>query len=135
MVKHKPALTDQQAETIIGNLLRISVIIAAIVVLLGGILYLFGSWAKSPEYRFFVGEPRDLRTLHGIIKEALAFDSLGVIQLGLLLLIATPVARVLFAVFVFAVQGDRLYVAVSLTVLIILIYSLTGGGIVWWKLL
>jgi uncharacterized membrane protein len=49
------------------------------------------------------------------------------IQLGLLLLIATPVARVAFSVAVFAMQRDRLYVVVALIVLAVLMYSLTGG--------
>jgi len=49
------------------------------------------------------------------------------IQLGLLLLIATPVARVAFSVVAFAMQRDRLYVAVALIVLAVLMYSLMGG--------
>jgi uncharacterized membrane protein len=49
------------------------------------------------------------------------------IQLGLLLLIATPVARVAFSVAAFAMQRDRLYVVVALIVLAVLMYSLTGG--------
>jgi uncharacterized membrane protein len=48
-------------------------------------------------------------------------------QLGLLLLIATPVARVAFSVFAFALQRDRLYVVVTLAVLGVLAFSMTGG--------
>lgn len=59
--------------------------------------------------------------------DALSFRSRGVIQLGLLLLIATPVARVVFSVFAFALQQDRTYVIVTLIVLAVLIYSLAGG--------
>ena len=47
----------------------------------------------------------------------------GIIQMGLLLLIATPVARVVFSVFAFAVQRDSLYVAVTLVVLVVLALS------------
>lgn len=50
----------------------------------------------------------------------------GLIQLGLLILIATPVARVVFSVFAFAQQKDRLSVGVTLLVLAILRYSLLG---------
>jgi len=50
----------------------------------------------------------------------------GIIQLGLLLLIATPVARVAFSVVAFAAERDWLYVAITLIVLAILIYSLTS---------
>jgi uncharacterized membrane protein len=65
--------------------------------------------------------------MSGIVKDALAFRGRGLIQLGLLLLIATPVARVAFSAVAFAIQRDRLYVAVTLIVLAVLIYSLTGG--------
>jgi len=49
------------------------------------------------------------------------------INLKLLFLIATPVARVAFSIFAFAVQRDWLYVVVTLIVLAVLIFSLTGG--------
>lgn len=50
------------------------------------------------------------------------------IQFGLLLLIATPVARVVFSIFAFAAQRDWIYVGVSMIVLSILAYSLSGAG-------
>ena len=51
----------------------------------------------------------------------------GLIQLGLLLLIATPVARVVFSVFAFARQRDWIYVVITLIVLAVLLYSLFWG--------
>ena len=127
MLKNSFRLTDQQVETSIGNLLRISVIIAALVVLLGGIIYLVRFMGTHPDYRVFTGEPRDLRTVSGILRDSLTIHSRGIIQLGLLVLIATPVARVILALFAFALQRDRIYVVVSLIVLTVLIYSLSGG--------
>jgi uncharacterized membrane protein len=59
----------------------------------------------------------------------LAGQGRGIIQLGLLFLIATPVARVVFSIFAFSVQRDRLYVVVTLTVLAILMFSLTGAQV------
>jgi len=127
MLKTRFRLTDQQVETSIGNLLRISVIIAALVVLLGGIIYLVRFMGMHPDYRVFTGEPRDLRTVSGILRDSLTIHSRGIIQLGLLVLIATPVARVILALFAFALQRDRIYVVVCLIVLTVLIYSLSGG--------
>jgi len=121
------AWTDEQAEQIIGNLLRIGVSIAAVVVSLGGLIYLFRHGAALPQYQVFRGEPADLRTVSGIVTDVLSFRARGLIQLGLLLLIATPVARVAFSVFAFARQRDRTYVVVTLIVLSILIFSLAGG--------
>jgi uncharacterized membrane protein len=119
--------TDQNVEELIGMLLRVGVTLASAVVLFGGTVYLVRHGLAAPQYHVFVGEPTDLRTLSGIVKDALAFRGRGLIQLGLLLLIATPVARVAFSVVAFAIQRDRLYVGVTLVVLAVLMYSLTSG--------
>ena len=119
--------TDQNVEEWIGNLLRVGVTLAAAVVLFGGSIYLVRHGRTAPQYRVFRGEPADLRTISGIVKEALVFQGRGLIQLGLLLLIATPVARVAFSVAAFGIQRDRLYVVVTLIVLAVLVYSLAGG--------
>jgi uncharacterized membrane protein len=129
MLHPKRAWTDEQMDRIISTLLRSGVIVAALVVLVGGILYLFRYGATLPEYGVFRGEPANLRTASGILKDAFSFRARGLIQLGLLLLIATPAARVAFSVLAFAWQRDRTYVIVTLIVLAILIYSLTGGGL------
>ncbi len=120
---------DERAEQAIGNLLRTGVILAAIVVLAGGLLYLARHGATRPDYRVFRGESPDLRHISGIVHDALAFDARGLIQLGLLLLIATPVARVAFSVAAFAFERDWMYVGVTLIVLVLLLYSLSGGHV------
>ncbi len=127
MAKPGQILSDQQVERIIGNLLRTAVLISALFVLIGGILYLIHYAGTHPDDRVFTGEPRDLRTLPRILEDALTLHSRGVIQLGLLLLIATPVSRVILAGFAFALQRDRIYVVVSLIVLTVLIYSLMSS--------
>jgi uncharacterized membrane protein len=119
--------TDQQVEAIVSNLLRAGVILAAAVVLAGGVSYLIRHGTTAPDYRVFHGEPADLRRVPGIINDGIALRSRGIIQLGLLLLIATPVARVAFSVVAFALQGDCLYVGMTLIVLGVLLYSLIGG--------
>ena len=121
--------TDQQVEEAVGNLLRGGVILAAVVVLIGGVIYLFRHGTAVPDYQVFHGEPADLRRVSGILQDALALQGRGVIQCGLLLLTATPIARVLFALVAFAWQRDRTYVLVTLLVLTVLLYSLTGGAL------
>jgi len=74
----------------------------------------------------FRGEPTDLRSVRGILRDALALRGRGIIQLGLLFLIATPVARVAFSIFGFAEERDRMYVVVASIVLLVLLYSLIG---------
>ena len=129
MATRARAWTDQRVEEWIGNLLRVGVMLAAAVVLLGGGVYLARNGRAAPQYRVFKGEPAQLRTVAGIAREALAFRGPGLIQLGLLLLIATPVARVAFSVVAFAAEGDRLYVVVTLIVLAVLVYSFMGGRV------
>ncbi len=119
--------TDQRVEEMIGNLLRVGVTLAAAVVLLGEVVYLARHGVAAPQYHVFKGQPADLRTLSGILKGALTFRGRHLIQLGLLLLIATPLARVAFSVAAFALQRDRLYVVVTFVVLAVLVYSLAGG--------
>ncbi len=121
------ALTDEQMDRVIGVILRAGVIISAFVVLVGGVLYLQQYAFTKPNYRVFHGEPSDLCHISGIIRDALALRGRGIIQFGLLLLIATPVARVAFSIVAFALQRDRIYVMVTLIVLGILLFSLLGG--------
>ena len=108
----------------IGNLLRIGVITSAVLVLAGGILYLCHYGTTEIHYAAFKGEPDGLKDICGIIKAAGSFDSRGIIQLGLLCLIATPMMRVLFSLGIYAKQKDALYCLITSIVLCLLIYSL-----------
>lgn len=122
------AWTDERVERVIGTLLRWGVILAAAVVLAGGVMYLARYGSTIPDYRVFRGEPSDLRNVSGIVMDAVSWRSRGVIMFGLLLLIATPMARVAFSVVAFALQRDRTYVMVTLIVLAALLYGLTRAG-------
>ena len=121
-------ITDKQMDEIIGHLLRAGVILSAVFVLAGGAVYLARHREPVIDYRMFQGEPAELRTVSGIVHEAVAFRGRGLIQLGLLILIATPIARVAFSAVVFLYQRDWTYVVVTLIVLGLLVYSLFGSG-------
>jgi uncharacterized membrane protein len=120
---------DHRIEVILGNLLRVGVLISAAVVLCGACIYLSRHAHEPADYRVFKGEPSDFRTISGVIQSVLNGRGRGWIQLGLLLLIATPIARVAFSIVGFALERDRLYVAFTLIVLAILLYSLLGSGL------
>ena len=115
-----------QVEPILQAHRGLGVGISAAVVLFGAAVYLFRHGLEHADYRVFHGEPADLRTLEGIIRATFSFRGRGIIQLGLVLLIATPVVRVAFAVVAFAIEQDRMYVVFTLIVLIILLFSLSG---------
>lgn len=123
-----PPWSDRRVDAIIGTLLRVGVIVAAAVVLWGGALFLIQHGSTIPDYRVFHGEPAYLRGVPGILSAARELDGPGLIQLGLLVLLATPLARVAFSVLAFALQRDRTYVVVTSIVLAILLYSLAAGG-------
>ncbi len=76
----------------------------------------------------FRGEPSDLKSLPGNRPRCAPLRGRGIIQLGLLLLIATPVARVAFSIWGFAAEHDRLYMIFTGVVLMVLLYSLLGSG-------
>jgi uncharacterized membrane protein len=118
---------DQRIDEIMGTVLRTGVVLAAVVVLAGGVLFLSRHRVPVTNYRVFQGEPLELRSISGIFQEARGLRGRGLIQLGLLILIATPVARVAFSFFAFLYQRDWMYVLVTVLVLGLLFYSLLGG--------
>jgi uncharacterized membrane protein len=121
------AWTDEALDALLGRVLQAGVLFSAIVVLCGGVVYLLRHGQSLPQYHVFRGEPGDLRSVGGIVSDAHSLSGRGLIQLGLLFLIATPIARVVFSVVGFLRQRDWMYVGITLTVLILLSYSLTRG--------
>lgn len=117
---------EQRFEQLIGNLLIAGVATAALVVLAGGITYLIRRGGQHPGYSIFQGEPVDFRTVRGIFESSKEWSGRGLIQLGLMLLIATPVARVTLSLIVFLRQKDGLYAVFTLIVLGVLLFSLAG---------
>lgn len=118
---------DYQAEQMIGILLRTGVILAATIVLVGGAIFLVRYGSTVPQYRVFHGEPSELTHVVSIFRQLRGIHSRAIVQLGLLVLIATPVARVAFSVWAFARQRDWMYVVVTLIVLGLLLFSLFGA--------
>jgi uncharacterized membrane protein len=122
---------DQRLEVAIANLLRIGVFLAAALVLAGGVMAMRHSGIPAPDYSRFrpPGHPQNtaLVSLSFIFGELRHGSSTGIIGLGLLVLIATPIARVLFALAGFARERDRLYTVISFVVLAILVFSLLRG--------
>ena len=121
--------TEEEVEQWIGMLLLVGVIVAAAVAAVGGVVYLFRYGGVHENYRVFHGVPRGLNSVHGVLGGAFHLRSRWVIQLGLLLLIATPVARVALSLVTFLHQRDRLYVAITAIVLALLLYGLLGPGV------
>ena len=127
MSDEKYAISDETIDTVISILLRVGVALSSLIVISGGVLYLIRHGHAMPNYHIFKGEPSQLRTVWGVVETATSLSGRGIIQFGLLILIATPVMRVAFTVFSFLLQKDRVYVGVTLIVLSVLLFSLAGG--------
>ncbi|WP_026736729.1 DUF1634 domain-containing protein [Fischerella sp. PCC 9605] len=118
---------SQLLDILLSHLLKYGVLLASSVVLFGGILYLLHHGAEPAQYQFFHGEPSEFRSPTGVAVAVLSGSRRGIIQLGLLLLIATPILRVVVSLLVFVKQHNWIYVTITTLVLTALIYSLVGA--------
>jgi uncharacterized membrane protein len=100
--------TDQRIEILVGVMLRTGVMLAAAIVLTGGILYLAHASGPRPDYAHFHAEPAEFTHFSGIIHGVAALNPESVIM----------------CIVGFLFERDRLYTAVSMIVLAILLYSL-----------
>jgi uncharacterized membrane protein len=124
MLKWVKSWNDEQMKIIMGSLLRIGVISSAATVIVGGILFFIQHPLATFDYNIFKGEPARLKQINTIIKETMELKSRAVIQFGILLLIATPLARVIFSLMGFLMERDWIYVGITFIVLTILALSL-----------
>ena len=118
---------EQSIELFISNLLRVCVALTVAIVGIGAALFLPGQLSHVAAYSHFVGVPAGLNSVTGILQAALSGDGKAIVQSGLLLLILTPLLRVLFSVLAFLFERDHLYVVITLVVLGLLTFSLAGG--------
>jgi uncharacterized membrane protein len=114
-------------ESDLARLLRGGVLAAGAVVAAGALWFLAVHGGDPADYRTWRGEPDGLRRVSALLRSPLLGEGKGIIQLGILILVATPIARVAFSVAAFARAGNRPYVAITLTVLLILLYSVFAG--------
>ncbi len=119
---------DARMESMMGTLLRFGVVLASTVVLAGGVFYLQDHRGQQADYRSFVAHPLSLRHPAQLLDGLGKGQAAALIDLGILLLIATPIARVAFALVAFAIERDKLYMGISLIVLAVLVWGMLRGG-------
>ena len=117
---------DDAIERLLARLLQAGVLLSTMLVLAGGIVYLLHHGDAIPQYSRFTGEPEELSSVTGIVRAASRGEGRGLIQLGLLVLIATPVLRVAGSLLAFAALKDRTYVVLTSVVLLLLASSLAA---------
>lgn len=122
-------MTDRVIEEDVSVLLKAGVLISGVTTLIGGILFLIRHGSDPANYATFHSQPRIDRIIPEILAGAWRLRARSIIQLGILLLIATPVARVAFSLVGFALERDRKFVVITAIVLVILVYSLISGAV------
>ena len=122
--------TKNDMNTLIGNTLRIGVFTACIIALIGGIWYgVSSSGSALPDYKVFSKGAESYTTFEGIFKSVFAMSATGWVQLGVVVLMLTPVMRVVLSLVDFSIQRDWLYVVITgIVLLIIVMNSLVGVG-------
>jgi uncharacterized membrane protein len=119
----------ESMSAIIGNVLRYGVILSAVTVLFGVILLTAANGASDSSsalqyYPNQVPHGNFPVSFQALFNGLASFSSFAWIELGVIFLIATPVSRVLISVFLFAAERDRLYVAITAVVLVLLLFSM-----------
>ncbi len=120
-------MNEQKFEQLIGNFLRTGVLLSASIVLIGGSIYLYRHGGELPEHHAFHGEPHAWSTLAGIFSSGTLKRGQGIVMVGLLVLILTPITRVALSLVAFGLERDWMYVAFTAIVLSLLLYSLLAA--------
>jgi len=119
-------LADKDIQLILGTLLRVGVISSMSVVFLGGVIYLISNSSAVVDYNEFDPGKSGLSSIVAIFAGLKHLDGAAIIQFGTLLLIFTPILRVVFSVFSFLIEKDYLYVLIGLFVLAVILFSLSN---------
>lgn len=122
----KHYFADKDIQVILGTLLRVGVILSMSVVLIGGIIYLMHHAQGRIDYKVFSPENNEFSSILNILKGLKSMDSKAIIQFGVLLLIFTPITRVVFSIFSFLIERDYMYVVIGTFVLCVILFSLSN---------
>lgn len=114
---------------LISGLLRYGVIISATIIGIGTVLMLLGNWGQDIS-QLVVYNPNQLPhgnfdpSLGHMVAGLASLNPQSIIELGVLVLLATPAARVLLSVLLFSAEGDRTYAYITAVVLCLLLFSM-----------
>jgi uncharacterized membrane protein len=121
-----------EPEILISRTLKIGVITSLTILLVGTVVSYFG----NPAYLLSTAELDRLhrpgaampQTIGGVISGVAHLHGPSIISLGLLVLIATPVARVAVSIVIWLKARDWLYVGITSAVFFLLLFSFLIGS-------
>ena len=123
----KEKINDKDIQFILGTLLRAGVIISMSIVLIGGVIFLIHNKGVIADYKVFKPELSNFSSIAQIFSGLKTLHGDAIVQFGILMLIFTPIARIIFAICSFFIERDYLYVLIGLIILGIIAISLSGG--------
>ncbi|HEY5326365.1 MAG TPA: DUF1634 domain-containing protein [Mucilaginibacter sp.] len=118
---------DRDIQLLLGQVLRAGTVISITIVLFGGIIYLYNHGGANANYRVFIGIPDFIRHFNDLICNTFILKGQAIIQVGIILLIATPIIRVICSAIGFVLEKDYMYLGISLLVLFIIFISMISG--------
>ena len=118
---------DTDMQLLLGRVLRGGMVVSMSIVFFGGIIYLYRHGHEVPNYRVFTGVPPFVQHADTLFNGAFSLRGQAIIQIGIILLIATPIMRVVFSTIGFVLERDYLYTGISLVVLLIILISMLSG--------
>lgn len=121
---------DTDMQLLLGRVLRAGTVMSICIVFFGGVIYLYRHGMAVANYNKFTGVPYFVQHTHVLIAGAFNLKGQAIIQLGIILLIATPILRVIFSTVGFVLEKDYMYVGISLLVLLIIFMSMVNGYVV-----
>jgi len=127
MSKQAHKFKDTDMQVIIGWVLRIGVFVSMLTVFIGGVIYLSRHGHEMANFHVFKGIPAFIQTEPGIVDGILNFSGRAIVQAGIILLIATPIMRIIFSAIGFVLERDYLYIGITLIVLGIIFFSMMTG--------
>ena len=124
----EPVRGSHPMEIWISHALRFGVVFAAVVILIGVLVYVaVGPPSGGPTSVHQIVHSSEMSVRPGgIFHGAIGGDSIAIIQVGVLALILTPVTRVAMSIVLFSSQRDGVFVLITSIVLAVLVLGLIG---------
>ncbi|RZU43337.1 DUF1634 domain-containing protein [Edaphobacter modestus] len=124
-------IQDKQLQRLISLTLRTGVLVAVLVGVLGGTVFLHSHRSDPVSFQTFVGAKSLFASPSRTVQQAFhpqTMDTenrgLAIAQVGIICLLLTPIIRVALSIVGFALEHDRVYVVITAVVLATLTCSM-----------
>lgn len=116
-----PSVRD--LKDLIGVILIIGALISIAVVSIGAVWYLLENGAQHMQHIIFQPETYQLTVLEVLRSMLKPWTPIVLIELGLIILIATQILRVLLLAIYYTLERDIYFAPISIFILLLLLYS------------